>query len=68
MTLEFRDVKENYIKQWHNWESEVPQAGDIVILHFGDYNEEAVEYVVVKRVISGTHSNKVIIVVNLIKD
>ena len=62
--LEFRNINREYIKQWPNWESEIPQKRDIVILHFGDNNEEAEEYVVLKRIIDGTNSHKIIIIVD----
>lgn len=63
MTLEFRDINNNYIKQWHNWENEVPQKNDVVTLHYGDRNEESVDYVVVNRLFDGTKPNKVTIFV-----
>ena len=25
-----------YLKSWPNWSGEIPQIGDVVILHFGD--------------------------------
>lgn len=36
MTIEFRDKNGDYIKQWPNWNGEIPQKGDTVVLHFGD--------------------------------
>lgn len=64
MTIEFKDLNNARIKQWPNWTGEIPQAGDYVLLHWGDYNEEE-EIVVVKwRVISGTNPNKVVCIVD----
>lgn len=64
MTLEFRDRKGNYIKQWPNWSGEIPQKGDTVILHFGDNNEEASESDVLYRKISGTEPDKIIVMLD----
>ena len=43
-----------FIKQWPNWTGVVPAVGDMVVMHFGDDNEEAQGYVVKMRVIDGT--------------
>ena len=43
-----------FIKQWPNWTGVIPAVGDVVILHYGDNNEESVPYKVCKRVIDGT--------------
>ena len=43
-----------FIKQWPNWTGAVPVAGDVVLLHFGDDNEEERSYIVRFRVVSGT--------------
>ena len=48
-----------YLKSWPNWSGEIPQAGDFVVLHFGDNNEEECVYRVDCRVINGTLPNKV---------
>lgn len=64
MTIEF--IKEDtgeYIKQWPNWVGVIPVIGDVVSIHFGDYNEEEVNYEVSKRIISGIEPDKVIICV-----
>lgn len=55
-TLTFYE-RDKFIKLWPNWTGEIPQGGDTVILHFGDDNEEAVEYYVAERVIDGTKPN-----------
>lgn len=63
MTIEFIDTQGNYIKQWQNWpEALIPQIRDEVVLHFGDYNEEAVSYFVCARVIDGTKTKIITIV------
>lgn len=64
MTIEFRSG--HYIKQWPNWTGEIPQKDDVVLLHFGDYNEEEQKYVVLYRIISETEPNKVVVEVELI--
>lgn len=59
-TITFYDADNgNYIKQWPNWSGEVPQVGDYVLLHFGDYNEETVKYFVYSREIDGTKPDNV---------
>ena len=46
-----------YIKQWPNWSGVVPASGDVVVLHYGDNNEEERLYQVRHRVIDGTKSD-----------
>ena len=50
-----------YLKSWPNWIGVIPQIGDTVILHFGDFNEESERYKVVDRLISGTDPDSVVI-------
>ena len=57
MTIEF--FSGFRIKQWPNWSGEIPQKDDIVILHFGDNNEEERRYIVQRRMIDGTRPDKV---------
>lgn len=59
MTIHF--FSGTYLKSWPNWSGVIPQIGDTVILHFGDYNEEKERYKVVDRIISGTDSDSVVI-------
>lgn len=40
--------------EWPNWSGVVPQIGDTVLLHYGDYNEECVPLKVVERYIDDT--------------
>ena len=68
MTLEFIDKDGNHIKQWSNWNGEIPQRHDTVILHFEDNNEKLEFYYVDKRIIDGTKNDYVIIVVHKILD
>ena len=63
MTVEFRDKKGDYIKQWTYWNGEIPQKGDTVVFHFGDTNEKSEEYDVLYRKISGTEPDKVIVMI-----
>lgn len=48
------DATGEFIKQWPNWSGVVPAVGDMVVLHFGDNNEEECRYTVSLRVIDGT--------------
>jgi hypothetical protein len=48
-----------YIKQWPNWSGVVPALNDVVVLHYGDNNEEERPYLVKYRVIDGTKSDNV---------
>lgn len=63
MTIEFRDTRDNYIKQWPNWSGVVPCINDVVLIHWGDNNEMEDEYTVKGKIISGTNSDKVILIV-----
>ncbi len=44
-----------FVKAWSNWTGVIPAKEDVVILHFGDYNEESRPYTVCHRLIDGTH-------------
>lgn len=56
--IRFYDSKTGkYIKQWPNWSGVVPALGDVVVLHYGDNNEEERTYQVRHRVIDGTKSD-----------
>ena len=68
MTLEFRDIKYRYIKEWVNWTGIIPNKDDTVILHSGDNNEHRQEYIVESREIDGTKPDKCIIIVKGIFD
>lgn len=59
--------KREYLRDWVNWTGEVPNRGDIVLIHFGDNNEEEYKYRVVCRIIDGRKPNDVDIVVSLVK-
>ena len=50
----FDDATGEFIKQWPNWSGVVPAVGDVVVLHFCDYNDESRPYTVCLRVIDGT--------------
>lgn len=64
MYIEFRHREGGYIKQWPNWTGEIPMVGDIVVIHDGDDNENAYEYEVFRRIISGTEPDKITIYVD----
>ena len=62
MSITFEDRTGTYIKQWPNVEYAdhgIPEKGDHVLLHFGDYNEVAVEYVVLYRTFDGTRPHTI---------
>lgn len=63
--LEFGEKK--YIRNWVNWTGEVPGKGDVVLIHFGDYNEEEFMYRVVNRVFNGLRPDDIDIIVEEIK-
>jgi len=54
-------------KDWVNWSGEVPQKGDVVLIHFGDNDEEEYKYRVVGRIIDGGKPEDVDIIVSLLK-
>lgn len=63
--LEFGEKK--FIRNWVNWTGEVPDKGDVVLIHFGDYNEEEFMYRVVNRVFNGLRPDDIDIIVEEIK-
>jgi hypothetical protein len=58
----------HYIKQWPNWTGVVPAVDDLVVLHYGDDNEEAVPYRVRLRVIDGTRPDYIKIFIERIQE
>jgi hypothetical protein len=60
MTIIINDCNGNYAKTWHNWDGRpIPQVGDILIVHFGDDNEIALQATVIARVFDGTKPDMV---------
>lgn len=59
--------EKKYLRDWVNWDGEVPNMNDIVLIHFGDDNEEEYKYRVVCRVFDGRKSGDIDIIVRLIK-
>ena len=57
-----------FIKQWPNWTGVVPAVGDMVVLHYGDYNEEERTYMVRLRVIDGTRPDRIGLYIDDIRD
>lgn len=55
--------KKEHIKDWPNWTGEVPQSCDLVLLHFGDYNEKEKVYRVLRRVIDGRYPDNIDIII-----
>ena len=59
--------EKRYIRNWVNWTGEVPDKGDVVLIHFGDYNEEESMYRVVNRVFNGIFPDDIDIIVEEIE-
>lgn len=55
----YRNGTGEFIKQWPNWTGVVPAVCDMVVLHYGDCNEEEQGYVVKMRVIDGTRPDSI---------
>ena len=64
---ELKHGKKMFIRNWVNWTGEVPDKGDVVLIHFGDYNEEEFMYRVVNRVFNGLRPNIIDIIVEEIE-
>ena len=68
MTIIINDCNGNYTKTWHNWDRNiVPQVGDWLIIHLGDYNETQIEVKVVGRVFDGTRPDMVYLTTDYVK-
>lgn len=57
-----------FIKQWPNWSGVVPAVGDMVVLHYGDDNEDEYTYMVRLRVIDGTRPDRIDLYIDEIQD
>ena len=57
-----------FIKQWPNWTGVVPAVGDMVVLHYGDDNEDERTYTVRLRVIDGTRPERIDLYIDEIQD
>lgn len=66
MTIRFIDNDGNSIKELPDWDGEIPQRHDTIVLKFGDNIIEF--YYVEKRIIDGTNSKSVLVVVHKILD
>ena len=64
---EFEQGQKKFIRDWVNWTGEVPDKGDVVLIHFGDYNEEEFMYRVVIRVFNGLRPDRIDIIVEKIE-
>ena len=64
---EFEQGQKKFIRDWVNWTGEVPDKGDVVLIHFGDYNEEEFMYRVVNRVFNGLRPERIDIIVEKIE-
>lgn len=64
---ELEHGEKKYIRNWVNWTGEVPDKGDVVLIHFGDYNEEEFMYRVVNRVFNGLRPECIDIIVEKIE-
>ena len=62
MSITFTDKEGNFIKCWPGVEYAehgIPNVGDHVLLHWGDYNEDIEEYVVLWRTFDGVRPDVV---------
>ena len=64
---ELNHGEKKYIRAWVNWTGEVPDKGDVVLIHFGDYNDEEFMYRVVFRVFNGLRPDYIGIIVEKIE-
>lgn len=64
----YRNGTGEFIKQWPNWTGVVPAVGDMVVLHYGDDNEEECTYTVRLRVIDGTRPERIDLYIDEIQD
>ena len=64
---ELEHGEKKYIRAWVNWTGEVPDKGDVVLIHFGDYNEAEFMYRVVFRVFNGLRPDYIGIIVEKIE-
>jgi hypothetical protein len=56
-----------YLKDWVNWTGEVPNKGDIVLIHFGYNHEEEYVFRVLYRIIDGRNPKDVDVFVSMVK-
>lgn len=60
MTIIINDFNGHYTETWHNWDDRmIPQAGDWLIIHFGDNNEVSRTVKVIARIFDGTRPDMV---------
>ena len=64
---ELEHGEKKFSRDWVNWTGEVPDKGDVVLIHFGDYNEEEFMYRVVNRVFNGLRPERIDIIVEEIE-
>ena len=65
MTIIINDCKGHYTKTWHNWDDRmIPQAGDWLIIHFGDNNEVSRTVKVIARIFDGTRPDMVYLTID----
>lgn len=66
MGIVFKNTEGRAIKTWVGMEylkGGLPMAGDIVVLHWGDYLEEAESYIVKRRIYDGCSLDTVVCIV-----
>lgn len=67
MRIIFKNTEGQAIKTWHNMEEHpLPMIGDIVVLHWGDYNQNELRYIVKQRVFDGCNLDKIEYIVELL--
>ena len=71
MHIVFKNTEGQAIKTWLNMEHVrhgLPMIGDVVKLHWGDYNEEEESYVVKRRIFDGCELDRIECVVEKIEE
>ena len=67
ITIEIVDWEGTYIKQWQWLDNmPIPQVGDTLLLHFGDFNEDECKVNVTQRIFSGTRPSVICLVVDFV--
>lgn len=71
MHIVFKNTEGQAIKTWVNVEYSghgLPMIGDIVLLHWGDYNEIEERYIIKQRIFDGCNTDRIECIVEKIED
>lgn len=66
MTIQFQDKYGCFIKKWPNveyTENGIPSAGDVVVLHWGDYGEDTERWKILFRIFDGMLTDRIFVVI-----